>query len=783
MAQTSGECSEPEVTGDDEEDEDKDEDDDEDEDEEGFDMELLLDGVRDPINRLFKMSTKIRNPSTRLGSSRAANYRQVDEETGVDFLQTMKEADVDYVKSVFLEYQKVRACKENNPAEARGGPSGENEDEVWEPIRTVLNQERERERTGANSYLIERIARANFRRRQQFAYWAKHRDKLHNHIKAYQAQRGRLPTAQRHKVSEFPSGLEFTPGAVPSVTTATNLNIAPLEALDNRSNWTISEYAPSTRPAADATVDFPPAPKIARKTPTDKFFECPYCFFLCPNEILADKAWKAHLIHDMRPYICTYEDCRNPGQLYDSRQDWVQHENSEHRKAWRCLEHSDQVFKKLVTYKRHLEEQHAGSISGEASLTRIIQASESASDIVDRACPICMTALDTARAMEGHIALHLEKFARFSLPRSVINDVDNSSVDSGKANKVDEEGSRDDDFEDDSKLHSDMDDSETRFTGRPPKAGTSNPLIEAELRAFDSQDFGDDEDLDSKSGRDGQNIQQRTEEEAESGIFILGQWCADPEKYQEAEKSYREALEQRKKALGSEHPDTLDSMANLAYLLLGQRKDEEAEQMYWKVWELGAKVLRQDDPKILSRMNNLGIALSLQDKYTEAEQMYRKVLELSKKVLGRENPDTLDRMSNLATTLSSLGQLEEAKKLRVEVLETRKHILGPTHPDTLTSMANLAWAIGKLGRLKEAEKLEVEVMETRKQILGPIHPDTLTSMADLAHTWHSLGRIADAIALMAACAQLCGEVLGPEHPDTASSIDDLDAWRAERVTR
>ncbi|KAL1874523.1 hypothetical protein Daus18300_003542 [Diaporthe australafricana] len=734
MAQTCEECSEPEATGDDEEHEHKDED----EDEEGLDMEVLLDG------------------------------------TGVDFLQAIKGADLDYVKSVFLEYQKIRARQESNPVEVKGGPSGENEDEVWEPIRTVLIQERGRDKTGANSYLIDHIAQANFRRRQQFAYWAKHRDKLHNHTRAYQAQQGQLQTAQRHKSSEFPSLLEMTPGALPSVTTATNLNIARLDAMDNRSSWTISEYVPSTRQAAGDSIEFPPAPKIQSMAPTAKFFECPYCFFLCPNQVLADKAWKAHLIHDMRPYICTYEDCRNPGQLYDSRQDWVQHENSEHRKIWRCLEHSDLVFRRLETYKCHLQEQHAVAISGEASLNRIIQASESASAVVDRACPICTTALNTIRAMEGHIALHLERFARFSMPRSVVNDIDDSSADSGKANKVDEEGSRDHDFEDDYKLHSDMADSETQLTGHSPRVDTSNPLrgvgsTEGELQTFDSQSFENDEDLDSESGRDHQAIQQRTEEEAKSDHFISGEWCADPEKYEEAENSYREALEQNETALGHEHLDTLTSMSSLAHLLLGQRKSEEAEQMYRKVLELREKISGQEDPEILETMNRLGIALSNQGKYIETEQVNREVLDLRMKALGREHPATLTSMSNLALSLYNLGRLEEAKKLCVEVIKTRKHILGPAHPDTLISMSNLASTLQSLGQWEEAEKLCVEVMETRKQILGSAHPHMLISMSNLASIFHTLGRWEEAEKLCMEVIETRKQILGPAHPYTLDS--------------
>ncbi|KAG6356906.1 hypothetical protein INS49_014781 [Diaporthe citri] len=734
MDESSGKHSETERTRDEGEDEDGEEG-------EEIEMELLLDGVRDPINRLFKVSTKIRNPSTRLGSSRATNYRQIDEDTGVDFLEAIKEADLDYVSSIFLEYRKVRACEENHPAEPPGGPSGENDDAVWEPIRTVLIQEQERQRTGVNSYLIERIAQANGRRRQQFAYWARHRDKLDKHTKSYQAQKTQFRTAQPHRAGEY------TPGAVTSVTTATRLDVARLEVSDNLSSWTLSEYAPSTRQAAHAPVDFPPAPKRSRNTPSDKFFECPYCFFLCPKEILADKAWKAHLIHDLRPYICTYEDCKNPTQLYDSRQDWVQHENSEHRKVWRCLEHSDQVFKTLEPYKRHLQGQHRGSISGEASSIRIIQASESVSDILGRACPICMVELDTTRAMESHIALHLERFARFSLPRSVINDDDGSNADSDRANRVEEEGSRDDDFEGGFELHSDIDASEAQVTGHPSESGCSSTphgveTTEGILQAF--QPFDDDDDLSSEIGQAQHEVQQTTEDEASSDDFEVGKWCTDPEKYNEVERSYREAVEQSEKTLGREHPDTLERMSRLSLLLFGQMKYEDAEQIDRESLERREKVLGREHPHTLDSMHQLGASLSEQNKNMESEQVERETAELREKVLGREHPRTLSSIFNLALTLYKMGRYEESEELNVEVLETRKRTLGHAHRDTLTSMNNLGLTLGKLGKLEESERLFAQATEMSKQELGSDHPNTVQSMFNMAGLFWDQARFEEA---------------------------------------
>lgn len=259
------------------------------------DLDLLLDGIRDPIDRLYKVSTKIRNPSSRLGSSRAANHQQIDEETGVDFLRAVEQADYDHIRSLFLQYQKTRALQELDTVDpTRDAVGGEDdEDGVWEPIRTVLSQH-----GAAESFLIRRIARANVRRRQQFAYRKMHREKLARHARASISTQGVLtpgvevpsqPSFDRHISNDsYIPQAELAPPTA-SVTTATNLNLARLELVENQSMFTVSEYAPSTwQPARDA-VAFPPPPTTQSG---EKFFECPYCFTFCPRGALAAKAWK-----------------------------------------------------------------------------------------------------------------------------------------------------------------------------------------------------------------------------------------------------------------------------------------------------------------------------------------------------------------------------------------------------------------------------------------------------------------------------------------------------------
>ncbi|KAF3769615.1 hypothetical protein M406DRAFT_348801 [Cryphonectria parasitica EP155] len=526
---------------------------DEDEDVES-DIDLLLDGIRDPINRLFKISTQIRNPSTRLGSLRAAKFQQVDEETGVDLLQTIEKNDRDYIRSMFLQYQKFRAFQEHDPSPPENSTE-DNDDAVWEPIRTVLSHQR----SATESFLIDRITQANVKRRQQFAYWSKHRDNLHKYTNAFlskEASETEPSPVELHRHSDAPAPIPLIPAN--SVTTATTLNIAQLEVIDNRSTWTVSEYAPSIGQPARDTVDFPPPPKLPQKTRSNEPFECPFCFTFCPREFLADKAWKAHLIHDLRPYMCTYEDCRNPTQLYDRRQDWIQHENSAHRR----------IFVELDAYKHHLRSDHAESYgSDESSASRVLQASESIRDTVDRPCPICMITLGTARAMQDHIVLHLERFACFSLPHSATGDNESDfNAESNRANGVVEGTSQDAGF---SQHSVDADTEDLKETDpRDPDMETALPGMELTERAIETFDESANEKTrttnmvlehlethDSHTSHgDVENMHlQAWDRDKLNDMEEMASIYSDQCRWDEAEKLQEHVIESRKSTLGADH--------------------------------------------------------------------------------------------------------------------------------------------------------------------------------------------------------------------------------------
>lgn len=121
---------------------------------------------------------------------------------------------------------------------------------------------------------------------------------------------------------------------------------------------------------------------------------------------------RAHIIRDLRPYICTYEDCLNSEQLYDTRDDWIQHESSTHQTIFQCSQHEAQRFTTLAAYQAHRQTYHpddpVSSFSAPLTISNTHQS-----------CPVCSIDLGSMQKLQSHIALHLERFAMFSLPRSI----------------------------------------------------------------------------------------------------------------------------------------------------------------------------------------------------------------------------------------------------------------------------------------------------------------------------------------------------------------------------
>jgi tetratricopeptide (TPR) repeat protein len=176
----------------------------------------------------------------------------------------------------------------------------------------------------------------------------------------------------------------------------------------------------------------------------------------------------------------------------------------------------------------------------------------------------------------------------------------------------------------------------------------------------------------------------------------------------------------------------MDLMWRYAMCLYEDGRWDEAEIPITQVLDIDKRMLGTDHPSTLSSMANLASTYRNQGRWDAAEELEVQVMETRKKKLGADHPDTLTSMANLASTLWNQGRWDAAEELEVQVMETRKKKLGADHPSTLTSMGNLAFMWKRQGRTVKATRLMSECVQRWQRVLGVNHPHFISSSRVLA---------------------------------------------------
>jgi tetratricopeptide (TPR) repeat protein len=128
----------------------------------------------------------------------------------------------------------------------------------------------------------------------------------------------------------------------------------------------------------------------------------------------------------------------------------------------------------------------------------------------------------------------------------------------------------------------------------------------------------------------------------------------------------------RNEIRGGQSPSIPASL--LAKLRSLRQTVEEVEAEHRGVLEDRRRVLGEEHPDTVASRNNLANALGDLGRLEEAEVEHRAVLEIRRRVLGEEHPDTLASRNNLANVLGDLGRLEEAEVEYRAVLEIRRRV-------------------------------------------------------------------------------------------------------------
>ncbi|KAK5094728.1 hypothetical protein LTR24_003428 [Lithohypha guttulata] len=163
-------------------------------------------------------------------------------------------------------------------------------------------------------------------------------------------------------------------------------------------------------------------------------FKCYTCQLPLGREFQDGAQWKNHVLHDIDPYVCLFEDCATSNVLYKSSDDWWQHTQTHHRISWFCptAAHRQQTFGSRAELEAHLRSEHANSVPSN-QMAFILDDSVYPLHPIFEVCPICGTTADLLRSsktsasellilstqiqdpLRRHIESHLDEIALLSL--------------------------------------------------------------------------------------------------------------------------------------------------------------------------------------------------------------------------------------------------------------------------------------------------------------------------------------------------------------------------------
>jgi tetratricopeptide (TPR) repeat protein len=671
----------------------------------------LFRSVKDTITGLFRISIIIRkaSPRDRFAKALAARQEPFDERF-----------DIDYVSHKF-------------------------------PMLNIEKKE----------WFKERVGKAITQRRQYLRYARDHRDKLAREPKDLWQPEDIGPRTILLPVLSQAGKTNLTkPTSTLAPTTASTLlgEKLAIDEEDLSDNQSQTSYAVSLgEDDHESHLRLPSLVEVSRDATT---FECPFCWTV--QDIQRDGIWRKHVFRDLKPYICTFEDCDI--KLFSDRREWFEHELSYHRAQWCCDFCGKDDIRSLKVFKDHVRSRHMEGLKND-QLDALSEASRRPIDRIPASdCPFCQEweaklrlanpnipadeiVVVTPIQFRQHVGAHMQQLALFSIPRGFLeDDAETKSVTSlgnfqsgvaglRKAQMTLEFGSLEDALQELQKLHDQTpNDLEVHLLLSKcyHQLGNESAALVHSARAQDLRVLAQKGD--------------RSDELSDSGT----------ETFKELEL---QVMGTHKENIGAGDPDTLTSVSQLKSVIEEQRKYEEMEAKYEA--EPGYK--------------------DAEAEHKEAEAMYRQVLEAREKVLGQEHPDTLTSVSQLGLALGQLGKWEEAEAMHQRALEVREKVLGEEHPDTLASMSNLALVLEGQGKYVDAEAMYRRELEEYEKVLGPEHPSTLASVHSLAQLLVELDRVSEALPLYHRASFGYRNTLGEEQPTTKACYAELGGLQERHI--
>jgi hypothetical protein len=268
----------------------------------------------------------------------------------------------------------------------------------------------------APAYLTERLGAAISRRRQYLRYRKDHQERLKQGLEQIE-----LPQAiYEHEETSVGQSERIESTVASSIPPAMRTS-GPTIQVEKQDYYedVLSQTSYASSNNDPAKLRPPPLPEQGYN---GEPFECPLCCRL--SSVSQTSAWHKHVFRDIKPYMCSFADCKAPDTMFESRNMWFTHELQDHRLWFECLDGCNRPFACAQSFRQHLLDVHL-HMANENRVQDVMRSCERPAKMESNAdCPLCGISLQSLVQLRRHVGKHHEELALFALPSFARDDQD-----------------------------------------------------------------------------------------------------------------------------------------------------------------------------------------------------------------------------------------------------------------------------------------------------------------------------------------------------------------------
>ncbi len=240
--------------------------------------------------------------------------------------------------------------------------------------------------------------------------------------------------------------------------------------------------------------------------------------------------------------------------------------------------------------------------------------------------------------------------------------------------------------------------------------------------------------------------------------------------YGPARLAFEDALEERRRLVGPDAPETLESLQALGEVCHEAGDDERSRALLEESLERHRRVYGGEHARTARVLHALGAVVAGRD-LEKAGELWRRALEIRRAALPAGHPDLAESLSSIAGYHYSRREYPRARDLWREALAVFSRPEDRRHPINISIRSDLASVLGVLNAHGEAEALQLEAVDIARQVLGPESATVGNLLNNLGTTQAIAGKHLDAERSFRASFETHRALFGEDH------------WRTRNVAR